>query len=105
MKNNEITTTTIDLTINGDTRTIEARKSIADNGIVSYFIAQESVVVRIGNGMKWHRPVFVEIVEAKNGSLKVANAPVLNKRATTIIWTDQITAEASKSKHFGSKVG
>lgn len=99
------TTTTIDLTINKETRTVEAHK-FDDDGVTTYSISQDLVTVRIGNGAKWHRPVFVLIRECEfTGALRVISAPVLNKRATAIIWKDQISHEVTKSKHVGSKVG
>lgn len=104
MMNTTETTTTIDLTINKETRTVAATK-FDDDGEITYTISQDLVAVRIGNGAKWHRPVFVLVRECeRTGALRVINAPVLNKRATAIIWKDQINHEITKSQHNGSTI-
>lgn len=101
MNNNE--NTTITLTINGETREIEARRYEHPFGGFAYSIDVNLIAVRIGHGAKWHKATWIDIREV-NGKPQIRTACALNKNASAYGWASSIKHDSTKSDHVGSKI-
>lgn len=96
-------TTTIEITIERETRTVEANVWEHD-GITCYGVNPDLFAVRIGAGAKWHRPTHVSVAADANGKPTVRNAVALNRSAAYIIWADMVHNNTTKSNHIGSTI-
>lgn len=99
-------TTTIEITIGKETRTVEVgTHNIWEvNGVTRYGVNPELFAVRIGQGAKWHRPTHVSVAADADGKPTVRNAVALNRSASYIGWADMIFNDTTKSNHIGSKI-